>query len=146
MSAWKYFLRRIRNASDEFIVTVVLAVILGSAILFLNLVVRGPDWPGIQTELHGVFVEVVLIALIAATWLRFRERRQWRAGRPVLSARMFAACNFAAEGLVGTGTKTGFMPSILWKFILLLSSNSFGLHSKTMLMCQLSLTNQIYPR
>ncbi|HEB59766.1 MAG TPA: hypothetical protein ENJ01_11120 [Gammaproteobacteria bacterium] len=98
---WKRFIQRYRNLvrRDEVAIGMALALGILALLLLLDLFVMKPDWVGIHTEVHGVFLELFLIAVIATIWLDTRERRQWRVAGPVLSARIMEVYNAVAEAV-----------------------------------------------
>ena len=113
---WKKFIRRCRDAIpgtgavercrevihlDEIRVFLKIAAALAVILLLIDLFVEQPDWSGIVTEMHGMWLEIVLIAVFATLWIELRESRQWAALVPLMSIRILTACSMALDAVLG---------------------------------------------
>jgi len=98
---WKIFIQRCKKIvmRDEAAIGILLAAVLLVLLVLLDVFVSAPDWAGIRTEIHGVFLEVFLIAVVAAIWLDHRERKQWELAEPIASARILEVYNTVAEAV-----------------------------------------------
>ena len=84
---------------SEFRIGLALAFLLGALLLFLDVRVERPDWKGIQSELHAVFLEILLGTVVVTAWVHLRERREWKTTEPLVRARVLAACNAGVEAI-----------------------------------------------
>ena len=91
-------LRSLLGRDDTF---VPLLVVLGFAglLLAIDTIHEPPEWKHVLAELHGVWVEIALMAVVAASWIRRRELQRWHAVRPLIVARVLRACNAGLEAV-----------------------------------------------
>lgn len=88
-----YSLLRRDDTRVAFVVLIGFGVVLAA----IDVIHEPPEWKHVLAELHGVWVEIALIAVVAAIWIQRRERKHWRAVRPVIVAQVLRACNAGLE-------------------------------------------------
>jgi len=82
-------------------IRVVLRVVIGLAGLLVafDTMYEPPEWKHVLEDLHGVWFEITLMAVVAAIWIQRRERQRWQTVRPLIVARVLRACNAGLEAV-----------------------------------------------